>query len=89
MEYKGYEIYAQYCTNTIYRLDDNGDATTALEETDDYLDYYIIGQAGEWDQSDYPETLDEAKKLIDDICQAIKTIDPTSSIDYTDTRKEI
>lgn len=66
MEYKGYEIVVQYCTNTVYQLDDEGNRTIVIEENDDYLDYYRIEQAGEWDQQDYPETLDEAKKIIDD-----------------------
>lgn len=65
MIYRGYEILAQYCTNTIWKLDDEGNRSIITEENDDYLDYYRIVESGNWDFFDYPETLDEAKKLID------------------------
>ena len=66
MEYKGYEITIEQDAIVFFQLDDEGNRTIVIEENDDYLDYYRIEQAGEWDQQDYPETLDEAKKIIDD-----------------------
>lgn len=66
MKYKGYEITVQYCTNTVYQLDDAGERTNVIVENDDYLDYYNIVKTDGFYFNDYPETLDEAKKIIDD-----------------------
>jgi hypothetical protein len=71
-KYKGYEIVVQYCTNTVYQLDDEGNRTNAIEENDDYLDYYRIVETGDWDFNDYPETLQEAKELIDSYVSEIE-----------------
>jgi len=67
MIYKGYEITAQYTTNTRYELDDNAEPTEVISQDDHYLDYYIVHDKNNDEiECTYEDNLQTVMKLIDE-----------------------